>query len=251
MTSPERRLAAVEEDLGPAALVLRWLSEAHAYDDLASCVRAAIDGAMGGPPMDRLVGEAREGALKRRRGRTRQDGEDLVRRAMVATAFRFQLVLRINVMAHEALDREALIHASLTAYMALAMEATSADRAVAPVDQLRDLLLRRVFELHALEEARGRVEDRYLQGTPALFPALQRAWDEQREQSEQSAVMAIRIAELDGFEEPPPDDVDAFEARVEQLVADHVEPARSTAYNEIGDGRRAYAIATAWARSKW
>ena len=63
--------------------------------------------------------------------------------------------------------------------------------------------------------------------------------------------MAIRIAELDGFEEPPPDDADAFEARVEQLVADHVEPARSTAYNEIGDGRRAYAIATAWVRSKW
>jgi hypothetical protein len=38
--------------------------------------------------------------------------------------------------------------------------------------------------------------------------------------------------------------------RVEQLVADHIEPVRSTAYNELGGGRRAVAIATRWLRPK-
>jgi len=62
--------------------------------------------------------------------------------------------------------------------------------------------------------------------------------------------MAVRIAELDGYEGPPPEDEEAFEARVARLVGDHIEPASSNACNEMGDGRRAYALATAWVRSK-
>jgi hypothetical protein len=42
----------------------------------------------------------------------------------------------------------------------------------------------------------------------------------------------------------------AFEARVAQLVADHVEPARSKAYDELGDGHRALGIAVRWLRPK-
>jgi hypothetical protein len=64
------------------------------------------------------------------------------------------------------------------------------------------------------------------------------------------AVIALRLAELDRFDPPPPDDPAAVEARVAQLVADHVEPARSTAYNELGDGRRAVIVATRWLRPK-
>jgi len=36
---------------------------------------------------------------------------------------------------------------------------------------------------------------------------------------------------------------------VAQLIADHVEPARSKAYHELGDGRRALSIAVGWLRS--
>jgi hypothetical protein len=35
-----------------------------------------------------------------------------------------------------------------------------------------------------------------------------------------------------------------------QLVADLVEPARSKAYNELGDGRRAIELAIRWLRPK-
>jgi hypothetical protein len=64
------------------------------------------------------------------------------------------------------------------------------------------------------------------------------------------AVMALRMAELDGAELPPPDDQAAFDERVKQLVADFVEPARSKAYNELGDGRRAIDLAVRWLRPK-
>ena len=60
----------------------------------------------------------------------------------------------------------------------------------------------------------------------------------------------MRMAELDGAEPPPPDDPADVEARVEQLVADLVEPARSKAYDELGDGRRAIELALRWLRPK-
>ena len=69
------------------------------------------------------------------------------------------------------------------------------------------------------------------------------------EDASSAVLSALRLAELDGYD-PPPDDAAAVEARVEQLVADHIEPARSTAYNELGDGRRAIAVATRWLRPK-
>ena len=61
--------------------------------------------------------------------------------------------------------------------------------------------------------------------------------------------MAMRMAELDGAEPPAPHDAAAFEARVASLAADFVEPAKSKAYNELGDGRRAQAIAASWLRA--
>lgn len=61
--------------------------------------------------------------------------------------------------------------------------------------------------------------------------------------------MAVRLAELDGAPPLPPDDPAAFEAKVVALAADLVEPAKSKAYNELGDGRRAQTIAAAWLRA--
>ena len=64
------------------------------------------------------------------------------------------------------------------------------------------------------------------------------------------AVIALRIAELDGADPPPAGDPAVFDARVTLLTADHVEPARSTAYGELGDGRRALTIAMRWLAPK-
>lgn len=110
--------------------------------------------------------------------------------------------------------------------------------------------LGRVNELHAFETARTTVEARYLDGLAADFPAACRAWVEQRTRSETQAVIALRLAELDGAEPLPPDDQAAFDARVTTLTADFVEPSRSKAFDEVGDGRRALAVAVRWLRPK-
>jgi hypothetical protein len=41
-----------------------------------------------------------------------------------------------------------------------------------------------------------------------------------------------------------------FETRVGELIADHVEPARVKALDEMGEGRRAVSIAMAWLEPK-
>jgi hypothetical protein len=86
--------------------------------------------------------------------------------------------------------------------------------------------------------------------TPGERLGAVREWDEQRTRTETLGLMAIRMAELDGIDGLPPDDVEANDARVAQFVADHVEPARSKAYHAVGDGRRALSIAVGWLRPR-
>jgi hypothetical protein len=252
MTSYDRRLATVEAALSPTQLVLRWLEEAHRYHDMTGYMQSLVDRPIGDFPMDRLAREAQESARIRSRGRSRADVETAVRRSLVETMFRGQLVLEINVRSQNVLDREGLIYVALVGQVGIAITDSDVPLEGSPLARLvqcRDLLLGRVTELHAFEVARDRVEARYLDGAAADFPAARRAWDRQGHESEMAAVMAMRMAELDGAEPPAPDDPAAFEARVASLAADFVEPAKSRAYNELGDGRRAQAIAVAWLRA--
>lgn len=253
MTTTERRLAAVEASMTPTQLVLRWLDEAQRYDDFTTYTRSLLDAGPDAFPMDRLAREAKECARTQSRSKPREDAEQAVRRAIIETIFRVQLVLQINVVSQAFLDREGLVQAALSAHLGLVVD-RPADRAevkhLLGVAQIRDLLLGRVAELHAHDTARTSVEARYLDGVPADFPAARRAWAEQRSRSETMAVVALRIAELDGAEPAPADDPVALEARAEQLSADLVEPARSKAFDELGDGRRAMTVAVRWLRPK-
>lgn len=101
-----------------------------------------------------------------------------------------------------------------------------------------------------MEQARSQVEVKYLDGQAVLFPATIRDWAEQVTRTEQLAMMAERLAELDGLLPSPSDNSAAFAARVDQFVADHVEPARVKALDELGEGPRAMAIAMHWLAPK-
>jgi choline dehydrogenase-like flavoprotein len=253
VTTVERRLAEVEASMTPTQLVLRWLDEAHRYNDLNAYARSLVETGPAAFPMDRLAREASESARTRGRGVARDELTAIVNRAIVETIFRAQLVLRINEGSHAFLDREGLIQAALSAYLGLVVDRPT-DRAetkhVLGLCQIRDLLLGRVTELHAHETARAKVEARYLDGVAADFPAAQREWADQRTRSETMAVIAVRLAELDGADPPQPDDPEAFEARVVAMTSDLIEPARSKAYDELGDGRRALELAVRWLRPK-
>ena len=169
-----------------------------------------------------------------------------IRSALRETVFRFDLVMRILVTTHELLEREALIDAALSAHLALL---TSEGRAARRRDatyperfaRLRDLLLFRVAELRAAQEARSAVETRYLAGHTALFPDEVTAWEEQVTSTKTIVDVACRLAELDGVPPAEPADPDAAAAHVTELVADLVEPAKTTALEKLDEGRQAFA----------
>jgi hypothetical protein len=249
-----RRLAALEAALSPTELVLRWLEEAHAFGDLESYVRSLLGESTPEGPLDRLAREAAQGARTSLRGKGSEVLDAAVRRALRETVFRFELVMRINVTVHELVEREGLIEAALSAHIALLTSERDERLGEAMyLEQLatrRDLVLGRVAELHAAQEARAAVEERYLAGHPALFPEAVAAWTEQLKATESLADVAVRLAELDGVPPAEPVDPDKASARVTELAGDLVEPAKSTALEKLGEGRQALTIATGWVRTK-
>ena len=250
-----RRVAAVETALSPTELVRRWLDEAHAFGDLEASVRSLLDGAADDLPIDRLAREATEGARAQMKGKGRDLVDGAVRTALRETMFRFELVMRINVSAHELLSRESLIEGLLAAQLAmLAREehqgAARDPTSLARLRSCRDIAASRLIELLAAGQARATCEARYLDGHPALFPDAVTAWAEQLRQAEGLTDVATRLAELDSADIGKPPARSAIAARASVLAADLIEPARSTALEKLGEGARAFAIATRWLRSK-
>jgi hypothetical protein len=252
----ERRLARLESALTPTELVLRWLDEAHAFGDLESYVRGQLAEPSFEGPLDRLAREAATGARASLRGKRPEVVDAAIRSVLRETVFRFDLVMRILVTTHDLLEREGLIDAALSAHIALL---TTEGRATRRRDttylerfaRLRCLLLFRVAELRAAQDARALVEQRYLAGHTALFPDAVKAWDEQVRNTETIADIGCRLADLDGVPPAKAADPDAVSARITELVADLVEPAKTTALEKLGEGERAQSIATAWLRPKF
>jgi hypothetical protein len=121
VTTTERRLAKVEASLTPLELIRRWLADAHRHDDFSAYAQALYPKGIEGLPLDRLVREARESAEATYRGRSQDERSKAAQAAMRRTLFLYQLVLRIWTLAEEALEREGLRYAALTAHLALAI----------------------------------------------------------------------------------------------------------------------------------
>jgi hypothetical protein len=251
-----RRLTTLETSLTPTQLVLRWLDEAHAFGDLESYVRSQLAEPSLEGPLDRLAREAASGARASLRGKRPEIVDAAVRSALRETVFRFDLVMRILVTTHDLVEREGLIDGALSAHLALLTTEGRATRrrgtrCLERFATLRGLLLFRVAELQAAQEARKIVEARYLAGHSALFPDAAKAWDAQVKSTETIADLACRLAELDGVPPAEPPGPDAASAHLTELVADLVEPAKTTALEKLDEGRQALATATGWLRAKF
>ena len=129
------------------------------------------------------------------------------------TVFRFELAMRINVTTKELLDREELISALFASQLAM---------------------------LLADEGRRRRPDDSHL----SRLELCRR-------------LTAVRVNELLALQEArvsveaaPPEEPDAVTLRAGELVADLVEPAKSTALEKLGEGQPAFDIANAWLRAK-
>jgi hypothetical protein len=245
-----RRLASLEADSDATDRVVRWLEETHAYGDFQTYTDAMVAGGMDGLPMDRLPSEAVH-AIRTRKGPPGRDVQQEIDAAVRAVVFRIHLVLRIIDTTMATLDREVLLHGYLTTLAAMSESGGEPRGLVLSIDRVRDLMMGRVGELLALQEAREIAEGRFLGGHTALFPATARAWAEQLHDSQTSAVLALRLAELDGLpdaaeEQPglPPD------GRVDQCVADLVEVARIKTLSDLNEAPAALARMQAWYRPR-
>jgi hypothetical protein len=245
-----RRLASPEADSDATDRVVRWLEEAHAYGDFEAYTDAMVAGGMDGLPMDRLASEAVL-AIRTRKGPPGRDVQREIDAALHAVVFRVHLVLRIIETTMAVLDRELLLHGYLMALAALSESEGDSRGRVLSIDRVRDLLMGRVGELLALQEAREIAEGRFLGGHTALFPATARAWAEQVHDSQTSAVIALLLAELDGRPDAPEEQPGLPpEGRVEQCTADLVEVARIKTLSDLNEGPAAVLRMQAWYRPR-
>src|ERR1035437_3737249 len=190
-----RRVAVIESSLSSTKLVLRWLAGAHACRDVPAYVAALLAKDPPVAPLDRLAREAVHGARTAMRGKRPELAKAAVRSALRETVFRFELVMRINVAAHELLDREILFETIFASQLALLVcgKRLADDSHLLRLRQCRDLTLLRVNELLATREARSSVEARYLDGHAALFPDVASVFDEQLRRSQELADMAVHL----------------------------------------------------------
>lgn len=245
-----RRLASLEADNDATDRVVRWLEEAHAFGDFHAYTDAMVTGGMDRLPMDLLPREAVQ-AIRTRKGPPGRDVQKEIDAALRAVVFRIHLVLRIIETTMATLDREMLLHGYLMALAALSESDDDARGPVLSIDRIRDLLMGRVGELLAMQEAREIAEGRFLGGHTALFPATARVWKDQLHDSQTSAVLALRLAELDGRPDAteaqpglPPD------GRVKQCTADLVEVARIKTLSDLEEGPAALVRMQAWYRPR-
>ncbi len=225
------------------------------YGSLTAYVDYLLDHLPEAFPINRLTKGAAD-AARAEVGRKPPDVVDAaVRKALRATVVRFELVLRINVTAHEMIEREVPLYAAFAAQIGMLVSNDRQERRADPayrrhLGQARDHTAQRVDELLAAQEARSIVEARYLAGRVALFPDAVDQWAERVRLAMELAVMTGRIAELDGLPPAVWTKPEAVSARAVVLAADLVEPARATALEKLDEGHQAHRIATDWLRSR-
>ena len=137
-------------------LVLRWLAEAHPYGSLEAYVASTLDAPADQQPIDRLCRETHNGARARLRGKPAEQVRLAVNSALRETVLRFELVLRIYVMAHELLGHETLIETIFASQLALLAcderrERLRDESHLLRLRQCRDLSALRVKELLAVQ----------------------------------------------------------------------------------------------------
>jgi hypothetical protein len=244
-----RRLDALESSLTPTQLVLRWLDEAHAHGSLEVALAAVIDVPPEDLPLNRLWREAAASARAAARSRGPDAMQRAVRKSVSETVFRFFVVLRANVTAQEAFEKEALVQAATSFVVAMLVTPERPPKNYETMlRQACAIRLARVAELEAMAAARARAAERYLDGRELLFPGLAVACEEQLRESREHAALTLRLAELDGIAPDRPEDDE--DQRLDAAFADLVEHSKATTLEKLGDGASALRVARAWLRPK-
>jgi len=260
----ERRLAKLEGTFSPKAATLLWLAEAHQFGSLPAYVDWLIDQPISVAPLERVPAQARAAALAALRRQPREAVQEAAHHAVRDAIFLVELVLKINVAAEETIRIGSLRYAALFWEMrAIVAEAQLQTAArgrrtggghASPWTAWRAAVASMVGDLYAAEEVRVRLERRYLECTPTLFPDLASDWQLLREQVERLAdlgdVVGVTAVTIDGAHRRrgrPVIDLRQLRAavldHVPEQAASLVDAARAAALDALGDKAGAATIA--------
>ncbi|HEY8869642.1 MAG TPA: hypothetical protein VIM30_09640 [Candidatus Limnocylindrales bacterium] len=217
----ERRLARLEASLSPVQAVLHWLDEAQAFPSLTAYVRSIAAEPLAPTPLDRVLGSVEGGVRAAMKGKPRPEVDAALTRAARQAAFRYLLVMRLNLDTHEAAQLKGLGAAALFFLMRAlgsdeivtaalsgdpdlggASEADPAPDEGSAWRRWRGSVVGLLSSLYAEEEARLTLEERYLAGHGSLFADVEQEWTEAREQAERVARFALLLQPGEN-EEPP------------------------------------------------
>lgn len=248
-----RRLAALESSMSPTERIVVWLDEAHGLGSLEAYFKSLLDQPPTAYPINRLPHEAATAARAAMRGQPSDKVARAVRQGVRESLLRYVLVIGLNVAAHEQVERQGLVWAAVLGQLGVLQlrhdyEPESVPRYLEQLVRLRDLLARQVDDLLAGEAARVEIEARYLDGREVLFPAIATAWAKRLRESQETTIMADRLAELDGAQPGVLHDPALVETRTAALVREHVVRAKVTTLEKLDEERQAFAIANRWVR---
>jgi hypothetical protein len=177
----KQRLERLEAALSPKRATLLWLEGFQRFETLATYTAWLLEHDRDQAPLVRVPRQALEAARRATKGQPPERVECGERQAVRDAAFLVQLVLHLNTVAHETLERGVLrvdgLHWRMRALAAEWLRAVAriggdVPAATAAWDAWRADVPEAWIALEVEAEARRRLEERYLDGHPALLPRL-------------------------------------------------------------------------------
>jgi hypothetical protein len=247
----EQRLTKVEHSISLLATTLLWLEEAHAFGSLPAYVAWLIDQPLAAAPLVRVAEAAEASVARSMPGTSREARRSATRAAVREAVFGVELVIGLNRAEEELLRSGGLRYVVLHWQMrAIGAEARVEEAAgpepwrawqVAVADLLTDL--------YAAEEARKRLEARFVGGHSALFPEAIAAWQNLRDGVEAFVELAAAVVQAPDPRARSKKPIlnlaalrRAARGRVQAVMAEVVDGARAVTLDVLGDTEGATSI---------
>jgi hypothetical protein len=256
IASSARRLAAVETSLGSTELVLHILAEAQTFDSLENYTRSVIDQPEEAAPLSRIAATTEARIRTEMKGASREAVDAAVRRAIGDGFFTFLLVLHLNGAALEIARIEGL-RASAAFFWMGCLLGGPREQDLAPKEwaehkkeqtrawhSWRLVVAGLLATLTIEDDARERLETRYLNAQPSLLADAAREWARFADMVDHLGSLAEKLAPLTGAEERrlSKDSGQKYDRRVQERARKLADDARISTFDRLGENSRALAI---------
>ena len=257
-----RRLDKLEHSLGPKEAILRWLEEAHRLPSIVEYARATIDLPESAQPSIQITEQVEAAIRRTRRGRSDDELERAVRRAIGDAVFLFELVFILNQTAADFAQVAVLRSLVLGGHLDhLVIDPLSEDLAARRADPegargvdmawrtWRASVEELVRDVRVEQAARSALDETYFAGRSVLFAEVAEDWTRLGEQADRLDAIVETLREPFrtragfGLRRVLPANPGLVATRARARAAELADEARIAAFEILGDRPRAIAIA--------